>query len=345
MRLKGIAPRCRRLDTGETDGLFKATFLNTLNDFQDWLLANPQVSNQQSFLDMLRPLNRHLHQNNLKWQTPASNERTLADLWNIYEMASPDNTPASLGIDESFQSATVTITTPYLRSSQLLALEKQIYDWFKSNHPELLVEVSGHSILFASIGKDLTRNMLLGGLFSALIISILIGFFVGNFKVGLLSLISNLVPAAIVYGIWGYSIGFIDIAAAGTLTISLGIVVDDTIHILKRYLGFRGAYAEQGLKGKLASEKAMTKTLEQVGSALILTTVIISLGLGILTLSIFGPNQTTAILLSSIIIIALIFDFIMLPQILHYFDGWLFPDSQPSKIALKNQFSSINQSD
>ncbi|MGB1059758.1 MAG: hypothetical protein ACPGZU_06485, partial [Ketobacter sp.] len=106
------------------------------------------------------------------------------------------------------------------------------------------------------------------------------------------------------------------IAAAGTLSISLGIVVDDTIHILKRYLGYR----ESGLPPQISIEK----TFEEVGSALMLTTLILSLGMLVLTLSIFGPNQTTALLMASIILVALLYDLIMLPHLLERFDGWLF---------------------
>ena len=145
----------------------------------------------------------------------------------------------------------------------------------------------------------------------------LIGVFLRNIKVGILSLIPNLFPAGIVYGIWGASVGIIDIAAAGTLSISLGIVVDDTIHILKRYIGFR--------KAGLSPDACMNKTLEQVGSALMLTTVVLASGMLVLTLSIFGPNQTTAILMASIILVALVYDLIMLPHLLKLFDRWLFP--------------------
>ena len=92
--------------------------------------------------------------------------------------------------------------------------------------------------------------------------------------------------------------------------------MDDTIHILKRYLGYR----ESGLPPQISIEK----TFEEVGSALMLTTLILSLGMLVLTLSIFGPNQTTALLMASIILVALLYDLIMLPHLLERFDGWLF---------------------
>lgn len=305
-----------QLNSNHRDGIFTPEFLHALNGFESWLDAHPMVSRHNSYSSVLTQLKRHLYQGNLKWSASPNQSSELADLWNLYEMASPDNTAETLGLDKHFQSAVISLGIPKLSSTQLLQLQSDINQWFTNNAPDIKISVTGHAILFASIGKQLTSNMFIGGLLSAMVISLLIGVFLRNMRIGVLSLIPNLFPAGVVYGLWGTSVGVIDIAAAGTLSISLGIVVDDTIHILKRYIGFR----ESGLPPQLSIEK----TFEEVGAALMLTTFILSLGMMVLTLSIFGPNQTTAILMASIIVVALIYDFIMLPDLLERCDGWLF---------------------
>jgi predicted RND superfamily exporter protein len=272
----------------------------------------------------LQILNQHLHEYDARWSAPPAREQMVADLWNLYQMSSPDTAPQSLGLDGQFRSASVAVGLPRLQSQQLLQLEQEILNWFKTNAPELKVNVTGHALLFAGIGKELTQNMFVGGLLSAMVISVLIGLFLGNLKIGIISLIPNLFPAAVVYGIWGVGSGIIDIAAAGTLSISLGIVVDDTIHILKRYISYRN-------RG-YSPDHSLHLTFEQVGSALVLTTVVLSAGMLILTFSIFGPNKTTAQLMASIISVALLFDLVMLPHLLKTLDRWLFagvPVHQP----------------
>ena len=304
------------VDSGSPDGIFSHAFVSRVTAFQNWLNADPRVAQQTGYLDTLRLLQQHVHEYNAKWASTPADAQTVADLWNLYEMASPDNTPLSLGLDAHFSSAMISMGIPKLQSSELIQLEQDIRQWFAVNAPELRVTVTGHALLFASIGKELTYNMFMGGLFSAMVISLLIGLFLGNLKVGIVSLIPNLFPAGVIFGLWGLGVGVIDIAAAGTLSISLGIVVDDTIHILKRYTGYRNAgYSPQA---------SLHHTFEQVGSALILTTVVLTLGMLILTLSIFGPNRTTAQLMSSIIFIALLFDLVMLPHLLRTLDAWLF---------------------
>lgn len=314
-----------QLDTRQRDGIFSPKFLTTVNAFENWLEAKPQVSRYDSFSGVLTQLKRHLHQNHLKWSAAPNQSAELADLWNLYEMSSPDNTPETLGLDQHFQTAILSVGVPKLKSSELLKLKQDIEYWFADNAPDISISVTGHAILFASIGKQLTSNMFIGGLLSAMVISLLIGLFLRNMRMGMLCLIPNLFPASVVYGLWGTSVGVIDIAAAGTLSISLGIVVDDTIHILKRYIGFR----ESGLPPQLSIEK----TFEQVGSALMLTTVILTLGMLVLTLSIFGPNQTTAILMASIILVALLYDLIMLPHLLERCDNWLFSSYKVDRSA------------
>ncbi len=305
-----------QLDSKTRDGIYAEGFIRSVKAFENWLEAHPQVAHHNSYLTVLTQLKRHVHQGSLKWNATPTSASEVADLWNLYEMSSPDNSPQSLGLDKHFQSAVISLGIPRMSSSELIALEQNINTWFQQNAPHINASVTGHAVLFASIGKQLTSNMFIGGLLSAMVISILIGLFLRNMRVGILCLIPNLFPAGIVYGIWGSTVGIIDIAAAGTLSISLGIVVDDTIHILKRYLGYR----ESGLPPQISIEK----TFEEVGSALMLTTLILSLGMLVLTLSIFGPNQTTALLMASIILVALLYDLIMLPHLLERFDGWLF---------------------
>lgn len=312
------------VSSGRDDGIFSSAFVSRISAFQSWLKANERIAQQSSYLDTLRLLQQHVHEYNAKWAATPADTQSVADLWNLYEMASPDNTPLSLGLDAAFSSAIISIGIPPLQSAELIQLEQDIQDWFWHNAPDLDVSVTGHALLFASIGKELTYNMFVGGLLSALVISLLIGLFLGNLRLGIISMIPNLFPAGVIFGLWGMGIGVIDIAAAGTLSISLGIVVDDTIHILKRYSRYRTAgYSPQD---------SLQHTLEQAGSALLLTTIILTLGMLILTLSIFGPNRTTAQLMAAIISLALLFDLIMLPHLLRVFDGWLFhkvPVSRP----------------
>ena len=91
--------------------------------------------------------------------------------------------------------------------------------------------------------------MLVGTTTALILISFLLIIALKNVKLGLLSLIPNLFPAAMGFGLWGYlqgEVGALSVVAAMTL----GIVVDDTVHYLSKYLRGR---REQGLSPEQAT--------------------------------------------------------------------------------------------
>jgi len=91
--------------------------------------------------------------------------------------------------------------------------------------------------------------------------------------------------------------------------VSLGIVVDDTVHFLGKYIHAR--------KNKsLSSRQSIAYSFETVGSALITTSVVLSLGFFVLALSSFAINSILGLMVGMTIIIAILFDFLILPVIL-----------------------------
>lgn len=306
-----------QIDSGKPDGIFDPAFVATVARFQAWLEARPDVSYQTGFLNHFQLLKSNLHENNAKWSATPVSSHEIADLWNLYEMSSSAAAAQSIGLNAELSTATLVAGVPKLRSKQLTQLEQDIREWFKSNAPELTVGVSGHSVLFAVLGYELTMGMFLSGLTSGLVISILLGLFLGNFRLGIVAMLPNTIPGAVVFGLWGASVNTIDIAAAGTFSIGLGIVVDDTVHILSRHIRNRRA--------GMTPVESLERVFEETGSALVLTTVVLTSGMAILTLSIFGPNQTMATLMAANIGLALIYDLLMMPHMLMLLDRWIFP--------------------
>ena len=116
-------------------------------------------------------------------------------------------------------------------------------------------------------------------------------------------------PAALAFGIWGLVSGRLDIASTSVVIVSLGIVVDDTIHFLTRY---RRARQKDGA----TAEDAVRYAFRTVGPALATTTAVLSCGFLVLTQSVITLNSTLGLLSAAIVVIALILDFLLLPPIL-----------------------------
>ena len=130
-----------------------------------------------------------------------------------------------------------------------------------------------------------------------------------SFKYGVLSLIPNLMPFAIGFGIWGITSGEINVGLSTVFGMTLGIVVDDTVHLLTKYLRAR---REQNK----SPEDAVRYAFSTVGQAIVVTTIVLVTGFLILSFSSFKMNAQMGLLTSIVIVSALVIDLLLLPAIL-----------------------------
>ena len=131
-------------------------------------------------------------------------------------------------------------------------------------------------------------------------------------------------PAILAYGIWGMINGQIDTAVSVVVCLSLGIVVDDTVHFLSKYLRAR---REQGLD----AEEAIRYAFKTVGNALLVTSTVLIGGFMVMQFSHFNPSNNMGTLLAITILVALFVDFLFLPPLL------MLLDKQKKRILLKNK--------
>ncbi len=128
-------------------------------------------------------------------------------------------------------------------------------------------------------------------------------------KIGIMSLIPNLVPAGMAFGLWGLMVGEIGMGTSIVVGMSLGIVVDDTVHFLSKYIR---AKREHGMN----SQDAVRYAFHNVGTALWVTSLILAAGFSVLTFSGFLMNSQMGLLTAITIAFALAADFLLLPPLL-----------------------------
>ena len=142
-------------------------------------------------------------------------------------------------------------------------------------------------------------------------IMVLVGVF-RDLRLGLVSLVPNFLPAAMSFGLWGYMIGRIGLAASVVAAMTFGIIVDDTIHFLCRYRKAR-------LEGQPASA-AVQYTFRSVGRALWTTTIVLALGFLVFASSGFELSWALGLLVTITIVFAILTDFLLLPPLLMAID-------------------------
>ncbi len=302
------------LDSKLADGINNPKYLQQADDFGQWLLTQDKVSNVESITEIIKRLNKNLHNNDEAWFKIPENRELAAQYLLLYELS----LPLGLGLDDTINNARsasrLTVSFEKADSVYILELEQKSLAWLKENAPDIYVsEGTGLDIVFSNLTFRNIGSMMNGTSIALVLISFLLIFALRSFKIGLISLIPNIMPAILAYGIWGMINGQIDTAVSVVVCLSLGIVVDDTVHFLSKYLR---AQREQNMN----SEDAIRYAFNTVGNALIVTSAVLVGGFMVMQFSHFHPSNNMGTLLAITIFVALLVDFLFLPPLLMFLD-------------------------
>jgi predicted RND superfamily exporter protein len=311
--LTGVYYMDYALQSGEAGGISDPHFLKNADKFVNYLRSLPEVKHVLSITDTFKRLNRNMHEDDPAWYRLPEGRELAAQYLLLYEMSLPYGMDLNNQIDVSKSSTRIAVTLETMSSNEIIALENQTSAWLKENIPGIEATGTGPTIMFAHIGKRNIYSMLIGTSVALVLISLVLIFFFKSFRYGLISLLPNLLPAAAAFGIWGFFVGQVGIALSVVTGMTLGIVVDDTVHFLSKYLR---AKREKGMD----AEAAVRYAFNSVGIALLVTSVVLIAGFMILAQSHFVMNSDSGLLTSTVIALALIIDFIFLPPLLIKFE-------------------------
>ena len=163
--------------------------------------------------------------------------------------------------------------------------------------------------MFAHLGQRNIRAMLSGTVVAFADVSALLIVTFRSLRLGLVSLVPNFVPGLTGFGIWGLAVGDVGLALSAVMAVTIGIVVDDTLHFLSKYFQARRELGR-------SPEDAVRHAFQTVGRALYATTVVLVAGFLVLGMSRFTPTGQTGQLTALVIALALVCDFLLLPPLL-----------------------------
>jgi len=300
------------LGTEESGGISNPDYLASTAKFAQYLRSQPEVVHVQTISDTFKRLNKNMHGDDPAWQRLPEDRNLAAQYLLLYEMSLPYGLDLNnqIDIDKSATKIAVTLTT--LTSNEVIAFDEATMLWLKQNTPAIKPYSSGPTLMFAHLGKRNINSMLTGTSIALVLISAVLIFFLGSLKYGFISLLPNLTPALAAFGIWGITVGQVGIGLSIVTGMTLGIVVDDTVHFLSKYLRAR---REKGL----SAEDAVRYAFNNVGLALVVTTIVLVAGFMIMAQSHFYLNSSMGLLTSVVIILALIIDLTLLPPLLMKF--------------------------
>ena len=300
------------LSSNEQDGITNPDYLKKLEKFGEWLESQEEVVTVSSVADVIKTLNKNMNGGSEEFYTIPDDKALNAQYLLLYELSVPYGMDLKNQITSDKSESRMLIRINMATSKESIAFnertDKYIADNFEGYSSDGIV---GIPIMMPYVYKDNTNGLARGLIFSFIFIVLVIGVTLRSFKFGLISIIPNVVPFILSYGILALFTNIVTFSHTISILISLGLVVDATIHFLTK---FKKANALN-----LSMYDSIQYCFKYVGFPIIVASVCLFSGFLFLLQSSFQTNYILGGMCALIILIALIIDLLLLPALLLLF--------------------------
>jgi predicted RND superfamily exporter protein len=313
------------LNTGEPEGVFKGDVHEVLAQLEAHLKTIPQLKQIRGLGTSLQEIHEELTGN----KTPFyAKEEQTSNYFFLLELSSAEILKTYVDFD--YQTIRLTAFMDDLGSYEVNQVREAILAYTSTRFPQLDITLSGTGILVADLAYNLVYS-LNSSIYLALgIIGLFMFWMFRSPSLSLIALLPNLLPLIITAGVMGWLGVALKPSTAVIFTISFGIAVDDTIHFLARY-----RIEKQRLGNPFTS---IFTTILRTGKAIIITSIILMMGFGVLVTSTFESTFLMGLLVCLTIVTAVLYDLLVLPSIL----AWYFEKHQePTLLDIREVHTAV----
>ena len=291
-------------------GVSEPEYLQNLERFAEFLRAQPNVTHVYALSDIMQRLNRNMHGDDPSYHRIPSDRELSAQYLLLYELSLPYGLDLNDRINIDKSATRVTATLSRSSTAETKAFFDEVSAWQQANWPAYMqTEPTSAAVMFTYISERNMDNMVTGTIVAIIAIALIMMFALQSLRLGLLSLVPNGLPILTTFGAWALLVGTVGFSVATVASISLGIIVDDSVHFLSKYVRARN---ERGL----TIENSIRYAFHNVGIAIVVNTIILAAGFFVMTTSAFKMNVDLGLMTMLAIGFALILDFLLLPALL-----------------------------
>jgi hypothetical protein len=308
--LKGTLPFEISIDTKTKDGVKDYVTLQKINRLEKELYKIPEFSKPMSVVDVLKFANQGMHDGDERYFMVPN----VIDISNIVDYLPKQEYSKSLiksMVDSNYQVARISVQMADIGSQKMKVLTKVVQTKIDSIFPkeDYKVKVTGTSAIFLKGNDYLIENLIQSMIAALIIISIMMALLFFSWRMVLISLIPNLIPLIMTFGIMGFFGIRLKPSTIIIFSIAYGIVVDFTIHYLAKY---RHSLKKHNWDMRIA----ITESVNDAGPSIIYTAVALFAGFIIFAASNFGGTVALGVLTSLALIFGMFMNLILLPSIL-----------------------------
>jgi len=287
------------LVTNDGDSIFSKAILREIDKLSHHLRSSSEVANVFSIVDVFKEIEPIF-----KISQFEASEDELAQFYLAFELSLRQGQSTTDYISSDQTGTRISVILGQSDSNSIRELIQNIETW-SSNTLTSNITVTGENAPVASLTSSNFRSMAVGIAGTLILAGLLIAINLRSIRLALMCIGCTAAPIAIGFGLWGWIFGEIGLASVVVLAITIGIVIDDAIHIITRYQEIRRS-------GAMYSS-AIEQTTRIAGGAIVASSIALASGFSVLALSGFGVNATMGLCTAIIVISALFVDLIMLP--------------------------------
>lgn len=313
-KLTGLHGLVFSMPSSGPEGVMDPAYLKKLDAFATWYRTQDHVVHVSTLADVIKRIHRAMNNDKPEFDAIPDDRKLIAQYLLLYEMTLPPGQDLGALVDITRSESIMVVRLRGVSSKSIISAAEKGHEWLKSNTFGGDAKATGLSVMYSYLTARNIEAMNLGTAVSVLLVSMIMGAALRNWRLGLISLAVNLSPAAFAFGLWGMFGTEVNLAIAVVTSITYGIVTDDTVHTMTKY---RWARDVLGMGPAAAARETLTYT----GGAVILSSAALALGFAILGFSTFNITAVMGILSALIISIAALAEMFILPGLLILFDG------------------------
>ncbi len=308
---KGISNFEIIVDSGEDEGIKNPEFLERVDALQARMQAYEETGVATSVVDFYKQINQALNEDNKDWFRLPTSREMAAQFLLLYENTGPDEDLSDL---KDFNNRFLRMQVPVLNmdESKATALINNVNTMLATDFSDLEIEVTGGIVMNNAQNVYVNQGMFKSFGIAILVIGICFLFLFRSFKYGAVALIPSIIPILLTGGLVSFAGITMDLGTMIVGAMTIGIAVDDSIHLMSRYLLMR----ERGHDVHSAIRHAMNTS----GKAVLLTSIILVSGFSVMLLGSFVSYIYVGLFSAMIMTFALIGDLIFMPAILYVLD-------------------------
>ena len=299
------------IDTGKTNGLYNPELLRKIDDVSENIdsitSGNMFVGKVISFIDIIKETNKALNENREEYYSIPDNPDLIAQEFLLFE--SSGNGDLNSLVDANYSKARLTLKTPFIDSLEAKIFIDRAQTYLDKEFGALAsVSFTGIGTLMTVTFEEAIYSSATSYILAFSLITVLMVLLIGNLKIGLISMIPNILPIIFLSTIMVIFKMPLDMFTLLIGAIALGLAVDDTVHFMHNFRRYELQYNDV--------DKAVRLTLMGTGRAITLTSIVLALGFLVLTFSQMNNMFDFGILTACAILVALVADFFLMPAIM-----------------------------